>query len=238
MISPHAEKILPVSLLVAGRDCLVVGGGQVACRKIHSLLNAGARITVVCPAVHPNLEEMIKAGQVTHIPRVFEDADITDKFLVFAATNDRGVNGAIVQLCQHQGVLCNAVDANWRSGDFVSPAAVHKNGLTIAVSTGGRSCRRSRMVKENLAKHIEVVGSADLIVIGTSHHCLHIDKREPFHLTGERMELAGAMISLIWGVHEFMLLNTCNRFELIAVVSRQDNLDTLLKQKCVSLQLC
>ena len=230
MNKPYPKKVLPVSLLVNGRSCLVVGGGKVACRKINSLNEAGARITVVCPEIHPDLQELISAEQVLHFSRIFEDADITDMFLVFAATNDRSVNHAIVQLCQAHGILCCAVDANWRSADFVSPAAVHKDGLTIAVSTGGRSCRRSRMVKENLAKHIDVVGSADLIVIGTSHHCLHIDKREPFHLSGERMDQAGAMISLIWGVHEFMLLNTCNRFELIAVVSRQDNLDTLLKQ--------
>ena len=222
--------VLPVSLLAAGKDCLVVGGGAVALRKIKSLIDAGARVTVVSPALVSDLELLVEQDSIQHIPRLYEQGDIDGKFIVIAATNDPAVNKVVLEQCRQKGILSCAVDGNWHAGNFVSPATVRKDGLTVSVSTGGRSCRRSRLVKSNLEKHVEMVGSAELFILGTSHQFLHIDQREPYHLVGNRLRHAGEMIALIWGVHEFMLLNTCNRFEIIAVVSHKTETDDVLKR--------
>jgi glutamyl-tRNA reductase len=75
-----------------------------------------------------------------------------------------------------------------------------------------------------------MVENADLIVMGTSHNELPIEKREHFHLIGDRLDRTGNMLMHVWGIHEFMLLNTCNRIEIIAVVSRGTEIDDLLKR--------
>lgn len=211
--------VYPVSLLVAGRPCLIVGGGKVAVRKAAGLLDAGAAVTVVSPEVDERLAEWIAVGRVRHIRRVFEPGDPSGHVLVFSATGSRQVNRRVLEACRAARVLCCPVDGNWVDGDFVTPATFRKDALTVAVSTGGQSCRRSRMIKESLLRHVEMVDHADCLVLGTSHQELRIGEREAFHLRGARMEAAGRMLQQVWGVHEFLLLDTCNRVELIAVTA-------------------
>jgi len=226
----ESMSILPVSLLAEGRPCLVVGGGKVALRKIGHLLDAGASVTVVSATALAEIETMEAEGRLLLHRREFEASDVANAFLVFSATDDKPTNRLVLAASKEAGALCCSVDGNWVSGDFVTPASLRKDGLTVSVSTGGRSCRRSRLVKDNLAKHIRMVESADLIVMGTSHQYLSLEKREHFHLAGKRMDEVGRMLMHVWGIHEFVLLNTCNRVELLAVVSREAVIDNLLKR--------
>lgn len=223
-----AETIFPVCLMLRGRPCLVVGGGRVAAHKVRLLLDGGAAVTVVSPSVAGEITQWAGEGRVCHVSREYEESDLVGLFLAFAATDDRAVNRRVVEQCRERGILCCSVDGNWGAGDFVTPAVFHQDGLTVAVSTGGKSCRRSRMVKDNLARHVALMQSADLLVLGTSHQELAVEVREPLHLVGRRLEQAGQMVSQVWGVHEFTLLTTCNRVELHAVVSRQADLASLL----------
>jgi precorrin-2 dehydrogenase/sirohydrochlorin ferrochelatase len=218
----------PVSLLLEGRSCLVVGGGKVALRKVLLLLDAKAEVSVVSPRAREELADLAAAGTIRHLERDFADDDVEGAFLVFAATDDKLVNRRILELCRARGPLCCSVDGNWARGDFVTPAILRHGGLTLAVSTGGRSCRRSRMVKENLSRHMELAESAELLVVGTSHEQLPIRRREPYQLAGSRMDEVGAMLAQVWGIHEFMLLNTCNRVELHAVVADADRAEAIV----------
>lgn len=222
------EAVFPVCLMLRDRPCLVVGGGRVATHKIRLLLDAGAIVTVVSPSVAAEIEQWARDGQVCHRSRDYEAADLDGMFLTFAATDDRVVNGRIVEHCRERGILCCSADGNWTAGDFVTPAIFRQDGLTVSVSTGGKSCRRSRMVKDNLARHVTLMQTADLLVVGTSHEQLAVGAREPFHLIGQRLERAGQMMAQVWGVHEFMLLNTCNRVEIHAAVSRHADVVPLL----------
>jgi len=223
------RPVMPVSLLVHGKPCLVVGGGRIALRKVGHLLDAGARVTVVSPDITDDLQALRDADRIQHAAREFQPGDIESSFLVFAATNEVDVNHAILEACRQRDVLCCAVDRNWRDGDFVTPATVRRDELTVSVSTSGQSCRRSRMIKESLARHLDKVDSADLVIIGTSHEYLTVDEREPFHLAGKRLEMVGRMLMQIWGIHEFMILNTCNRIEIHAVAADHDETHSLLK---------
>ena len=150
---PH--PILPVCLLLAGKPCLVVGGGPIAARKAAHLLEAEAIVTVVSPAVSA---AMLKLGPALRLtPRAFEEADVAGQCLVFAATDDEAVNRQVLDCCRRQGVLCSAADGNWPQGDFVMPATCRQNGVVVSVSTGGRSCRQARLVKEKIAEMLETL---------------------------------------------------------------------------------
>lgn len=221
---------LPVNLLLADRSCLVVGAGKVAARKIGHLIDAGARVTVISPDVcDDEIAGWIEARRITHLKRVFESGDTAGFTLVFAATDDRYVNRQVLADSRKHNVLCSCVDGNWAQSDFTTPAITRHGSVTLTVSTGGQSCRQAKLIKDNLAKHMVMVETADLVVVGTDHHHMDIEEREPFHLTGPRYERTGWMIMQLWGIHEFMILNTCNRVEIIAVASKETSTNGILR---------
>jgi siroheme synthase-like protein len=225
-----SQNIYPMSLLLKKRPCLVVGGGKVATRKIEGLLDADADVTVVSPALDETLAQLAAAGTITHISRPYEPGDTKGHVLVFAATGDRKVNRTVLEECRNQRIPCCPVDGNWMDGDFVTPATIRKGSLSVAISTGGQNCRRSRLIKENLARHLCMVDSADLVVIGTSHQELTLPQRDALQLRGERLEHIGNMLLHVWGLHEFMLVSTCNRMELHAVKAIDAETDAVLQR--------
>lgn len=224
------RAVFPVGMLVKGRPCLVVGGGKVALRKVAGLLDAGADVTVVSPEMDEDLAALAAAGRIRPLRRVFEENDPQGQELVFAATGNKFVNRQVLAACRARRVLCCPVDGNWVDGDFVTPATFRKGHLTVSISTGGQSCRRSRLIKNSLARHVDMVDTADFVVIGTSHQQLKLGERERFHLGGERLDRTGRMLMRVWGVHEFMLLDTCNRLELLAVKSRDAGTHDVLRR--------
>ena len=220
----NKRPILPLCLLVDGRPCLVVGGGKVAHRKVDALLAAGAEVTVVSPEVNEVIRQYAAAGRITLVQSEFTPDVIAGAFVVYAATNHVDVNRTVLQQCRQQNVFCGIVDKGWQHGDFISPATIQAGGLTVAVSTGGKSCRRSRLVKESLGRHLGFVDTSDLLVIGTDHRFLNLPRREPLHLTGDRYERTGRLLQNLAALHEFVLLNTCNRIELLGFGSQDDSL--------------
>jgi len=201
----YNKTVFPICLLPENRKCLVIGAGKVALRKIKSLLEAKADVTVIAPECEAEVRKLFSKEKIRFKEREFKNSDIEDMFVVFAATNDRGVNRKVLDSCNLKKVLCCCVDGNWTESDFVSPATFRESGLTISVSSGGKSCRRSRLIKETLVKHIEMANKVDMLVLGTSHNYLSLDKREAFHLNGEKLIATGKMISNLSGVHEFIL---------------------------------
>jgi uroporphyrin-III C-methyltransferase/precorrin-2 dehydrogenase/sirohydrochlorin ferrochelatase len=85
---------------------LVVGGGQVAQRRVPGLLAAGADVVVVSPEVTPAIEGQVLAGEVTWVARGFVEADLDDTWYVIAATDDRGVNEQISKSCEDARIFC------------------------------------------------------------------------------------------------------------------------------------
>jgi len=223
------RKGLPVIFLIEGKACLVVGGGKTALRVITHLLDSGAAVSVVSPEVCPEVNALIAERKITHTAREFEAGDINGAALVFAATNDRSINRQVLSCCREAGILCSCVDGNWSRSDFTLPSIIRHGNLTLSVSTEGRSSRQAKLIKTILAKHIDMVETSDLVVVGTDHRHMTIEEREPFHLTGHRFERTGWMLMQLWGIHEFLILNTCNRIELIAVVSRETSSNGIMR---------
>lgn len=219
-----------MALLTEDSQCLVVGGGKTALRKARLLLDADALVTVVAPRVEEELAELAGAGRLRLERRRFTPADADGMRVVFAATDDCTLNREILEHCRNRPTLACAVDRNWREGDFITPATLRMDGTLVSVSTGGKSCRFSRLIKDNLTRHLDAIRSADLFVLGTSHRHLSVEQREPYHLVGERLDAAGEMLMQVSGVHEFVLLNTCNRVELLAVAAEETIASRILEK--------
>ncbi len=128
----------PVNLRLAGRECLVVGGGAVAERKVESLLAANGRVTVLSPAVTPRLADLAAAGKIIHIPEAYRPGAIGNFFIVICATDNDGVNSQAAAEAKRRGALVNVADEP-DAGDFTMPASVVRGDLMLTVSTGGKS---------------------------------------------------------------------------------------------------
>lgn len=208
----RVRKILPVNLMLEGRPCLVVGSGQIAARKVGHLLEAGAAVTVVGPQPSDEILGWVAEGRIQYRPRPFRSADLKGQWLVLAATDSFKVNGEVLRLCQGKGILCSAADANWTKADFLVPATLRRPHITLTLSTGGESCRRARLIKDYLARHIDLLRSADLMVVFIDQS-KRAAKRAILEL--------GAVLQQIWGIHEFAIVNRRNRLEVLAVLSGQ-----------------
>jgi len=220
---PLSKKLFPASLLLEGRRCLVVGGGRVAARKAKKLVAAGADLTVVAPTIR----EQIRILDGVHLlERAFEESDLEGVYLVCAATDDSALNQHVIEGCREKKILCSAADTGWSDGDFILPASFSEDGLTVAISTGGRACRRARLLRESLSRHVEFLQNVDLFVLGIDHRSGDFQGLES--LKARRAEFE-KILPCIQGVHEFMILDTCNRFEIIGLVSSNTDLELFLK---------
>lgn len=129
------------------RRAIVVGGGVIAARKVVGLLEAGAPVTVISPAVVPELTSLAEQGYITLLERSYSAGDLAGAFLVFAATDDPAVNQAVWDEGSRLGCLVNAVDDPDHS-NFIMPAVVRRGEMSIAISTGGASPALARRLRE------------------------------------------------------------------------------------------
>ena len=143
----------PVMLDIAGRPCLVVGGGPVAERKMDGLLTADARVTVVSPSLTPALLTLAAEARLHWRPREYVAGDAAGFALVMVATSDASVSEAIAAECRARGVWINCADDPGRC-DFILPAIFRRGALTVAVSTGGVSPTMARLVREELESRL------------------------------------------------------------------------------------
>lgn len=145
-------KYYPIYLDIHDRSCLVVGGGDVAERKTAALLDAGADITIVSPALTAGLDALVCENKIMHRRKTFEEHDLSGVFLAIAATNNQAVNESVVRACRKAGILVNAATSPAESS-FIVPSVVKRGDLMIAVSTCGASPALSRKIREEL-EHI------------------------------------------------------------------------------------
>ena len=137
---------LPLFADLAGRPCLVVGGGTVAKRRTDLLLAAGARVTLIAPEVDIELLRHAAAGKIVIRQERFEAQALGDYWLVVAATDDRELNARVAAAAEAACKFCNVVD-DPEHCSFIMPAIVDRDPVTIAVSTGGLSPVLARRVK-------------------------------------------------------------------------------------------
>src|SRR5258705_7047710 len=125
-----------VLLDLTSRHCVMVGGGPIAERRILSLLEAGAQVTVISPRVTPTLEALAADGRIGLESRPYVEGDLAGADLAFVATAAREVNLAVTREARARGVWINAADDPAHC-TFILPAVVRRGDLTVAVATGG-----------------------------------------------------------------------------------------------------
>ncbi len=126
----------PIFIDVTGHTCVVVGGGSVAERKVMTLLERDAKVTVVSPELTDALAELARAGKIHHVGRGYQSGDIEGARLVFGATDHRPTNVVVYEEAKARGVPVNVVD-DPELCSFIVPSIVQRGDLQIAISTGG-----------------------------------------------------------------------------------------------------
>ncbi|WP_232676923.1 uroporphyrinogen-III C-methyltransferase [Nocardioides sp. R-C-SC26] len=142
------NPVYPVGLRLEGRRVVVVGGGQVAQRRIPALIAARAEIVVVAPTVTPAVEGFVGAGEVTWQSREFADDDLDGAWYVIAATDDVSVNERVAMSAEERRVFCVRSDDGY-SGSAWTPATGHSDGVTVAV-LGRREPRRTSALRDEI----------------------------------------------------------------------------------------
>lgn len=143
----------PAYLDLRGQPCVVIGGGEVAARKVTTLLAAGARVTVVSPTLTADLGDLADTHEIVHHARRYRRGDLAGARLAYAATGDDAVHAAIAAEAAEARVFLNVVDRP-RLCSFIVPAIVAYDPVAIAVSTSGRSPALAKRLAAELAERV------------------------------------------------------------------------------------
>ena len=140
---------LPIFCQLRDRECLLVGGGDVAERKARLLLDAGARLTVNARDYVPQFHVWAEAGMLTLVAGDFQPALLDPCWLAIAATDDDAVNQQVSDEAEARRIFCNVVDAP-KAASFIKPSIIDRSPLMVAVSSGGTSPVLARLLREKL----------------------------------------------------------------------------------------
>jgi precorrin-2 dehydrogenase / sirohydrochlorin ferrochelatase len=143
----------PLILKIAKRLCIVVGGGNVAERKVKALLPAGGKIRIISPEITKSLSRLLRNGKIEHLAKKYTGGDLKGAFLVFAATNDRETNSQVAREAAKRKIMVNVADDPSKC-DFVVPAVVRKPPLLLAISTSGILPGASKKIRQEIVEKI------------------------------------------------------------------------------------
>ena len=163
----------PVNLRMAGRQCLVVGGGAVAARKVEALLFCGARVVVVSPEAGERIRTLAAEDRIAWRQRPYRSGDLEGVFVAVAATDRPDVQRKVAEDAATLPVLLNSVD-DPSVCDFQVPSQMRRGDLLITISTGGASPAFSRKIRERLEAQfgweygpvVDLLGRLRQLVIG------------------------------------------------------------------------
>ncbi|CAH7147544.1 Siroheme synthase / Precorrin-2 oxidase [Vibrio chagasii] len=143
-------RYFPMFLDVENKPILVVGGGEVACRKVDSLLRAGANVTLVSPKVAPYLQQLVDENKLHWVQNFYSPQIISKEYLqVWATTDNPSLNHQVYNDAKKLGILVNVVD-DLPYCDFITPSMINRGRIQIAISSGGASPVLVRNIREKL----------------------------------------------------------------------------------------
>ena len=171
-------RYYPVNLDILNRKCLIVGGGSVGTRKVLTLLDCGAIVTVVSPDATEKLLELADNGSIRREKRSYLASDLDGMFLVIGATDDEELNRQISADAEKLNMLCNIADRP-EVCNFILPAIVNRGDLVISISTSGKSPAFAKKLRKELEKQFGVEYSEFLRLMGAIREKLLSEKHEP-----------------------------------------------------------
>ncbi len=142
-------RYYPVHLDIQNRNCLVVGGGSVGTRKVVTLLDCGALVTVISPRVSDQLRDFAISGSIKLKKRPYQTGDLDGMFLVIGATDDEDLNRQISNDADQLNTLCNIADRP-EVCNFILPSIVQRDDLVITISTSGQSPAMAKKLRKIL----------------------------------------------------------------------------------------
>lgn len=149
----------PAFLNLHDRPCLVVGGGDIALRKIRLLSAAGARVTIVAPNISSALDEFATRSDLRVLQRAFAGPDVLGNWLVVSATGIPAVERLVFEHASAAGIFCNGVD-DIANCSYITPAIVDRSPIVVAISSGGAAPVLARKIREQIER---------LLPVGLSH---------------------------------------------------------------------
>jgi len=159
------SRYYPIFLNIEGRKCVVIGGGNVASRKVPPLLDCGAKVLVVSPEISSEMERFVKSGEVEYIAGKFEPSHLSGAALVIGSTDDAKVNRMVYEECKARNIPVNVVDQP-ELCTFIVPSLVKRGDLMIATSTSGKSPAVAKRVRKTLEKDFGEEWGAYLDMMG------------------------------------------------------------------------
>ena len=142
-------RYYPVNLDIKGRQCLVVGGGRVGSRKVDTLVQCGAVVTVVSAEVSPTVKQLADEKAILLKQRAYRASDVEGMFLVVGATDNETLNRQINADAERLNLLCNIADRP-EICNFILPAIVRRGSFVMAISTAGKSPAFAKHVRKRL----------------------------------------------------------------------------------------
>jgi uroporphyrin-III C-methyltransferase/precorrin-2 dehydrogenase/sirohydrochlorin ferrochelatase len=179
----------PVFFDLSGQKVLIVGGGEVALRKISLLERTGALITLVAPEIAPELMARAAAGKLKLAIREFAPDDLDGARLVIVATSHRAVNRWIANLSESRNIPVNVVD-DAQASRFIVPAIIDRDPVLVAISTGGASPVLARRLRERL----EALIPARIGELASWLRAMRGTARQKLRNTGERRRFFEALV--------------------------------------------
>ena len=140
---------LPIFINVRQNSCLVIGGGDIALRKINLLIKAQAKVDCLSPLFCEGITNLSQNGDVNLIQKRFESDDIKDYAIIIASTDDSSVNALISKSAKKARIPVNVVDSPELSS-FIMPSIVDRSPVIIAVSSAGRAPVLARIIRAKL----------------------------------------------------------------------------------------
>jgi precorrin-2 dehydrogenase/sirohydrochlorin ferrochelatase len=175
------NRYYPAFLDLSGKRCVVVGGGQVALRKVEMILDFGGSVEAISPVVVDELRTLSEEGSIALMERSYEKGDVQGAFLVIAATDDVVTNQDIANDARSRGILVNVVDTPGLC-DFIVPSYFKRGSVTVAVSTSGTSPALAKKVRSDLQK---AIGEEYAILSEITGEVRSRLKRESLHLDSD-----------------------------------------------------
>jgi precorrin-2 dehydrogenase/sirohydrochlorin ferrochelatase len=162
----------PLLIDLLDRPVLVVGGGNIAERKVDSLLEAGAQITLVALTLTTRLHALADAKALRAHHREFEDSDLEGMLLVISATDDRRIQERVAAGARDRGILVNTVDRPALC-DFIVPAVIRRGDVVVAVSTSGKSPALSAALRAKLEGVVTPDAARAVRILGLIRAAVH-----------------------------------------------------------------
>lgn len=154
------KRYFPMFIDLSDKNVVVVGGGNIATRRVKTLLQFTRNVTAIAPKVTEELRGLGTAGYVNLITRPVKRSDFQTAYMVIAATNDRKLNDEIHRICRQEGVYVN-VASDREQCDFYFPGIYMEEGLVVGITASGLDHKKARRIREEIQNALERVARED-----------------------------------------------------------------------------